>query len=259
MDLENHYWIWEICKLYLKIKGQVRYKLIYPIMLQKTKGKDIDVHGIKLHLDGMSMHDIAFLYENYEPKTYDALLRYSNPKSILIDIGANNGYFSLTMAKHYKKIFAIEPSPRNLIRLKTNIKLNRIKNITVLPFAIGDRKKIANFYCSNTTDGDDSLKTNKLYSKKIKVQQEKLDNLIKCKVDVIKIDAEGNENEILYGAMKTIKKYKPIIIFEWGHCQKEIINTLEKLNYGLYDLNEQPINDKIATNTNIINILAKPR
>ncbi len=61
------------------------------------------------------------------------------------------------------------------------------------------------------------------------------------RVDLIKIDVEGAESEVLKGALKTLKKFHPQIIFEaWS---KEDLEKSEKilkaLNYSIKQLNAE--------------------
>jgi len=47
--------------------------------------------------------------------------------------------------------------------------------------------------------------------REVKIKMIRLDDLIKEKVDVIKIDVEGMEAEVIKGARNLIEKWKPII------------------------------------------------
>ena len=55
-----------------------------------------------------------------------ALNKY--PKGILIDVGANIGYYSLMAAKMGHTTIAIEPKEENLLRLQMGIDLNHVSN-----------------------------------------------------------------------------------------------------------------------------------
>ena len=69
-------------------------------------------------------------------------------------------------------------------------------------------------------------------NKKLRCSIETLDNfiqnnkkLLNKKIDLIKIDTEGYEYEVLKGAKKTIKKFKPKYIqieYNWHHLFKNI-------------------------------------
>jgi len=73
---------------------------------------------------------------------------------------------------------------------------------------------------------------------KIKINVKKLDDisfLFKKKIDFIKIDSEGNEKNILEGAIKLLKKHKPKFIqleFNWHQLIKnQTLRNLSKLIY----------------------------
>ena len=65
--------------------------------------------------------------------------------SNILDIGANNGIYSIYYAKKYKnsKIFSFEPVKKNYILLKKNIHLNKIKNIKTYNFGFFNKNKTA--------------------------------------------------------------------------------------------------------------------
>lgn len=57
------------------------------------------------------------------------------PNDIVLDVGANVGYFSLHVSNACDKIFSVEPLFIN--ELEENIKLNKLQNkITILPYAL---------------------------------------------------------------------------------------------------------------------------
>lgn len=67
------------------------------------------------------------------------------------------------------------------------------------------------------------------------------------KLDFVKIDVEGMELEVLKGSQQTLKKFRPIVLFETMEIFRgargfdiflEMENLLKGLNYRLYDLTE---------------------
>ena len=85
----------------------------------------------------------------------------------------------------------------------------------------------------------------KLFEKKNIIKSEniilkKLDNLIKCKVDFVKIDSEGAEYEVLLGMKKILKKNQPKLIIEINNFTLKknypvkIYEFLYKLKYDIY-------------------------
>jgi hypothetical protein len=69
-----------------------------------------------------------------------------------------------------------------------------------------------------------------------------LDEAIKKKVSIIKIDTQGSEYEVICGAIDTIQQSKPIIIFEFvsdysSDPEQLIRNIMNKLsNYSIWKL-----------------------
>jgi len=67
------------------------------------------------------------------------LLKQIKKDEIVVDMFAGIGYFSLSIAKKCKKIYAIEKNPVAFNYLKENIRLNKIKNIEPI---LGDCRKV---------------------------------------------------------------------------------------------------------------------
>ena len=86
--------------------------------------------GEKYYLSNL-IQGVADVQEDY---IFDDIKK----SDIVVDIGASIGAFSIPVSKKAKKVFAIEPMTPNLIR--SNIKLNKIKNIKVFDIALGDGK-----------------------------------------------------------------------------------------------------------------------
>ena len=59
---------------------------------------------------------------------------------ICLEAGANIGYYAFLEAKvPSTKIYAFEPDPRNINLLKKGIKVNKLRNIEVIPKALSDK------------------------------------------------------------------------------------------------------------------------
>lgn len=73
-----------------------------------------------------------------EPETVEWLESISTG-SVLYDIGANCGSYSLIAAKHGLEVYAFEPAPFNFQRLKQNVALNGLEDrIRVFPWALSN-------------------------------------------------------------------------------------------------------------------------
>lgn len=156
-------------------------------------------------------------------------------KGSFLDIGANVGKYSVIMGNKLRgvgKVFSFEPELSNLNSLKKNIELNKLNNVSIVPMACSKERGRLEFYIDKNNSGGHSLvkKTNQ----KIFVETDKLDSIVKSnkitEIKLIKIDVEGAEMDVLLGAKKILKKYKPKIIFETDFPEK-VVPFLEKLNY----------------------------
>ena len=162
---------------------------------------------------------------------------------VFIDVGANIGYYSILGAKMNPnlKVFSFEPSIGSMIYLSENIKINDLENqISVEVKALSDQVGNVEFNELRNTkyptiynlSGEHNIgtKPEKIHHK-ISVQSDTLNNYfskkIINKIDLIKLDTEGNEDIILYHSDKVIEKYRPIIICET--LFNTIENSLEKI------------------------------
>ena len=129
-----------------------------------------------------------------------------------IDIGAHNGDTSLPFINKFKKIICFEPNPESFSKLKTN-PLLECYNI-----ALGDN------YAKGELSMNDFTKDPRHGSlvrhrdgngKKFEIIIKPLDSFKFFQdVDFIKIDTEQYELPVIKGAIKTLKKNRPTIMFE---------------------------------------------
>ncbi len=181
-----------------------------------------------------------FLSLSSEEFDYKVLDNLKLEEGTIIDVGACIGRISIPLAKNLKgKVISIEANKTSFEIFKVNIKLNNIKNIIPLNLACSERKGFSNLYSAKDIYGGDSLIKLKSHTGKVKVKTDTIDNIVEDlklkKVDSIKIDVETTEINVLRGAINTLKKFKPKIIFEcYGdNICKEINNLLTSFGYKI--------------------------
>jgi len=79
---------------------------------------------------------------SYESHTLAALRRLLRPGDTFVDVGANEGYFSVVASRLVGAaghVVAVEPQLRLQEVLRRNFRLNQCVNITVVPAAISDK------------------------------------------------------------------------------------------------------------------------
>jgi len=140
-----------------------------------------------------------------------------------IDVGASEGLWTINMAKYFDHVIAIEPYPKAYELLRKNT--FSLSNVTILNHALAQRniskyKMIEgpSFNIGMTKRLNEfALMDNQMLmtgSKTFTVEAKTLDGLELKNVDMIKIDAEGEEKNVLKGAKETIKKFSPYIIVD---------------------------------------------
>ena len=142
----------------------------------------------------------------------------SKNKNCILDIGAHIGLVTLPLTSQISSeglIHAFEPSDINRKYLKKHIKLNKLNNVKIVDFLVGNKNlDQISFYESSVPSGKNSiiqrLSSNKLNKKQITIDTYCQENQLIP--DIIKIDVEGYEMHVLDGCNETINVHKPIII-----------------------------------------------
>ena len=115
----------------------------------------VDYGQIKLKVTPNDMVDrFILLNRHINPFVTSAVSQVLADGGVFLDMGANHAVLSLLAARNDKvKVFAFEPSPRELQRLFMNLALNGKNNISVLSYGLGEAEITQDF---NLGDDDHS-------------------------------------------------------------------------------------------------------
>lgn len=140
----------------------------------------------------------------------------------VIDVGANLGVVSASVANCLGSrgtVVAIEPSPSTALVTAATLALNGIENARLLQAAASDRKGELTFYAA---EGNSAVASAVRHDfaylntwREITVTALPVDALCLDKVALIKIDVEGYERAVLRGAIETIRRCAPIVVYEF--------------------------------------------
>lgn len=151
---------------------------------------------------------------------------------IAIDVGAHFGAITIALSNMFQEVLSFEPNDFNYRVLCGNIAINRLENVRLFNHALyskeimlclgeDDKQEIPvpkntftefNGNLSNNlgaylfTEGDD---------RPFGHVARTLDSFGLSNVSFIKVDAQGADGEVLLGAMDTIKRCLPVVVFEW--------------------------------------------
>ena len=152
---------------------------------------------------------------------FDLDLIEPNSEEVIVDLGAYTGdtildYIYTYGENKYQKIYAYDITEESLIKLKENV--SRYPNIIVKKRAITDKtgityikkSEIDNSANMTMDHGDDE------------VLETTLDDEVKEKITMIKMDIEGGEQKALRGAEEHIKKEHPKLLISVYHNVRDI-------------------------------------
>jgi len=148
-----------------------------------------------------------------------------------IDGGAYIGDSAVIFEKYYNpnKIYAFEPDDKNYNLLSKTIIRNNLKKIIPIKKGLGEQEKIISFKSQGALSSISRQGENKIDI--ITIDDFVLKNNLK--IGLIKLDVEGYELNVLKGAIKTIKKYNPILLIAIYHNGKQFFETkdfIKKIN-----------------------------
>lgn len=202
----------------MKLKTLIKRKIIQTI--NKTGYELVGKKSIVKHNNFDAI--IKFLIKE--------LYKIKNP--IIFDVGANIGQsierFSSLFKSEEFKIYSFEPTPKLFQILKNKYDLK--KNIKLFQLALDDKITKSKFFSyeydaiNSLIQTDENSKFHKSrqialnnsdcsnFTNEIEVQTTKIDNIVDeqniDKIDVLKIDTQGNEDRVLEGSKKLLNSNK---------------------------------------------------
>jgi FkbM family methyltransferase len=245
--------LWKTLEFYgirVHHRGKSRVHNCLRSLLRADYDGDLEVErqGLRWRLnpsDFVQTH--LYWTDEYEPWDLLHLSRWAKPGSVVFDIGANFGYYSLVLASAMGRsgsIFAFEPASATFSRLTTNISLNQLESV-VKPIrcALSDTVGTARL---EGVAGNSGATTFSLDGNGESVVLDTLDRFCVSQsiseVHLIKIDVEGNELRVLEGGHAALTRWLPVLMVEFnrvalersGASTKKLAGLLEELGYELF-------------------------
>jgi FkbM family methyltransferase len=234
------------------IKGFYRLHKFLNKHLPRYKGTIKLSDGIHINLDPSrsGLEKWVFYTGIYEITISKLLLQNAPINGVCLDIGAHLGMHTLKLARKVGpngKVFSFEVNPLTAKELAANIERNGFKNVEIINKAVHNCSGIvvpihirSLGMNSMYEDHDTSSYTNIIQADTISI-----DDFMKDydRVDVIKIDIEGNDFNAIIGAKETIRKYKPFISFEFSsdvsyQIVYEAFDFLQSCSYSFMKVTE---------------------
>jgi len=162
---------------------------------------------------------------------------------VCVDAGAYIGTHTLLLSSLSKHTFAFEPNEPIFKCLKKTIDEKNIDNITLFRCGLFNNKTKLLF--GSNGDGDSKIISSSMrrrYKEYRHINTITLDSLQLEQLDFIKIDVESSEWQLIDGAMKTLAKYRPMIVLETFNTNKNLQRLREfccLLDYDLTKINNE--------------------
>lgn len=228
-------------------------KVISAFLVSHFRSTFVEVQGHKMFLDpkdslGLSIHGA------YEPFATSLVKKVVKEGDVVLDIGANIGYYTLILAKlvgQRGKVFAFEPGPLNFALLKKNIEINGYKNVILEQKAVSDRSEMTRLYLSADNPADHRIYDSHDNRRFIQISAVRLDDYFKDyfgKIDFIKMDIQGAEGLAIKGManllrrnanVKVLTEFWPFGLTRCGLEPNEYLSMLLSLRFKLYEVSEQ--------------------
>jgi FkbM family methyltransferase len=199
-------------------------------------------HGARLAIEPSSLDVYTHLLAHgrtWDEHVFQTCRSLLSPGQTFYDIGANVGAMSIEMANIFHDdiaVVAFEPLPALSRSIALSARLNKFQRVMVFDVMVGDREGEAELYVGSHSIHSSAIPREKR-SKAIARTVTTIDRMVAAGAipppNVIKIDVEGGELAAFKGAEKTIRAYRPHIVFEsdmnmdrFGYTRRELIELL---------------------------------
>jgi FkbM family methyltransferase len=221
----------------LRNRARIEAARAYLSLKQHAHGRPLWVdHGcIKLPFNGDG--DLQEIYYYLDGKRWwddevRSISPYLSQGDVVVDVGANLGFMSgifSSLTGPSGRVHSFEPSPVIHGKFLEVIDANNYANISPYNMGCGRDEGLLSLYCT-ASSGNATLRPNASVERRTPetrtVRIVKLDEFLGPKLerlDLLKIDTEGYEDEVLVGAAELIQKFKPVIYIEL--CSDYLISS----------------------------------
>ena len=211
------------------LKNKQNYEYIYNL-LEDEKSKDIftKVLNFKITFDFSFMSGFT---NNFDKQYFDKDILPKFDKIVFVDGGGYVGDTLPSIIKNYpkyKKIYLIEPNELHINIAKRDF--SNTKNIEFINCGLGKKIEINNNIQESQNNCNHNYQAHNINT---------IDNLINEKIDFIKLDIEGAEQDAIVGSQNTIKKYHPVLAIciyhkanDWYKVPQLVLNI--RSDYKIY-------------------------
>ena len=204
------------------------HKLFPPERFQSNRLEEITSYDGNLHI----CCDLAsyiewniYLRGSYDLGIATVIKELVRPGMRVVDVGANVGAYTLLMAKRVGaqgRVATFEPNPEVYERLVANLRLNSFEErVELFHCALSSDSGTATLHLPRNDYSHRGIASLVHYSDaqeaSIEVPLMRLDDALAKwdRVDLMKVDTDGDDYGVLMGAKKLIERNQPTVLFEF--------------------------------------------
>jgi FkbM family methyltransferase len=231
-----------------------KFKLISKLFYN-TKPAYIDnIHGHRLYIDDRDSLGLIRHGGIFEPLETTYFSNEIKENDIILDIGANIGYYTLLFAQRVGDgghVYAFEPEPQNFELLKKNVQTSGYRNVTLINMAVSDTTSKLRLYLNKKNKADHRIFDWQDRRKFIEIDSTRLDDYFSDftgDIAFIKMDIQGAEYRALSGMLSLLARNpKTTIVMEFepqslllsGIEPRICLELLLKQGFTLYNINNK--------------------
>jgi FkbM family methyltransferase len=228
-----------------------------PIYKNAIQQLALALHGlvVRTGLSKLRIVQKTFLFaylwykERIEAGPIDALQAWIQTGSLVVDVGANVGFFTGRFAQWVGErghVIAIEPDAENFLQLGRQLSKSSVANrVTCLRAVAADRSAKMRLARNELHPGDHKLSTD---GTGVEVDAVTIDDVISARLDLVlsmvKIDVQGAEMIVLAGAAKTLADRSSAFFVEvdetalrsFGASSIAMFDHFDRFGYQPYEL-----------------------
>lgn len=221
--------------------------------LRLVTPESFKIHGARIFLNpGDPVVSGGLMFRVYERPETAFFLESIYPGAIVLDIGANIGYYTalaLSRIGPTGRVIAIEPDPEAFVYLKRTVAANGSDRTTLVHQALAEKPGRLSLYQNSENRGDNRLYANNLSNRSVEVEVVRGDDLLNQlgvdRIDFIKMDVQGLEGRVLEGMAGVLRESGQMMIltefWPWGLTQAgsrplEVLALLREWGFDLFEL-----------------------
>jgi FkbM family methyltransferase len=173
-------------------------------------------NGAVMELDLDDRTQRAMALGRFEPQETAYVRAKLRPGDVFVDVGAHVGWFAAMaglLVGDEGRVYAVEPFPLNVAKLRTNLELNGV-HATIAEAVASDVEGRSDVGQQQNGDSGSVTAGPRAHNEVVSVRCAPLDTLLPRAepIRLLKIDVEGGEATVLAGAAQTLSRTENLLV-----------------------------------------------